>query len=552
MAKTSLLRSLQRFAAQYRQARAWRLPLHAIRAWCAAAPQTTPTHPAEVARRFSRRTFLTRAGIMATALALPRSTHIINMPRIAIVGGGIAGLTCALTLADHGIAATVYEAAGRIGGRMFSNTSGYWDEGQVSEWCGEFIDTNHYTMRGLAQRFGLQLDDVLMARPPDSEDTYAFFGSYYPQAQVEADFAPVFTAVMADLEAAGYPTTYKIFTPAGDVLSKMSIYEWIESRVPGGHTSPLGQLLDVACASEYGTDTTDQAALNLVYLLGFPSDSGALSLFGTADERFHIRGGNQQLPQAMAEQLGIGETVQLGMPLVRLQQTPGGQYRLWFERGAATTEISADYVVLALPFAVLRHLDYSQAGFDRLKEQAIQELGCGRHGKLHAQFTARLWDQTGPWPGLSSGSSYADTGYQSTWDATRAQPAHSGILTFYAGGTAADALQTPIAFATAANPRVTADAWAALRQVEPVFPGLSALWNGKATQALSHKSPLFRVSYVYYRVGQYTAFGGYEQVRQGGVLFCGEHTSVDFQGSMEGGAAEGERAARQLIRLIFG
>jgi monoamine oxidase len=51
-------------------------------------------------------------------------------------------------------------------------------------------------------------------------------------------------------------------------------------------------------------------------------------------------------------------------------------------------------------------------------------------------------------------------------------------------------------------------------------------------------------------VGQYTRFGGYEQARQGAVLFCGEHTSVDFQGFMERAAAEGKRAARQLVMLL--
>ena len=56
--------------------------------------------------------------------------------------------------------------------------------------------------------------------------------------------------------------------------------------------------------------------------------------------------------------------------------------------------------------------------------------------------------------------------------------------------------------------------------------------------------------YAYYRVGQYTAFGGYEGARQGGVLFAGDHTSQDFQGFMEGAATEGERAARDLLDLL--
>ena len=78
------------------------------------------------------------------------------MPRIGIVGAGIGGLTAALTLQDAGVPATIYESSGRVGGRMFSNTT-FWG-GQISEWCGEFINTNHVTVRSLAARFGLPLD----------------------------------------------------------------------------------------------------------------------------------------------------------------------------------------------------------------------------------------------------------------------------------------------------------------------------------------------------------------------------------------------------------
>ena len=41
-----------------------------------------------------------------------------------------------------------------------------------------------------------------------------------------------------------------------------------------------------------------------------------------------------------------------------------------------------------------------------------------------------------------------------------------------------------------------------------------------------------------------------EAVRQGSGLFAGEHTSIDFQGFMEGGAEQGARAARELASLI--
>src|SRR6185369_965427 len=67
----------------------------------------------------SRRRFLAGSGAAAAALLAPRVVHAAAAsPRIAIVGGGIAGLSCALELADHGLASTVYEANGRLGGRM--------------------------------------------------------------------------------------------------------------------------------------------------------------------------------------------------------------------------------------------------------------------------------------------------------------------------------------------------------------------------------------------------------------------------------------------------
>jgi monoamine oxidase len=128
-------------------------------------------------------------------------------------------------------------------------------------------------------------------------------------------------------------------------------------------------------------------------------------------------------------------------------------------------------------------------------------------------------------------------------------PKRSPVLVFYTGGSTSDAAVTDRAFATSVNDGVRADAALALSQIAPVYPALA--WNGKATQSLPHKSPLFASSYSFYKVGQYTSFGGYEKARQGGVLFCGEHTSLDFQGFMEGGASEGRRAAAELASLLY-
>jgi monoamine oxidase len=498
----------------------------------------------------SRRHVLLGGAAAAGALALPRRARAAGGdPTVAIIGGGIGGLSCALTLLDKNIESTVYEASNRIGGRMYSNRTGYWSGGQVSEWGGELIDTGHETVLALADRFGLPVDDLLAAQPAGSEDTYRFDGHYYAKSAADADFDAIWQTVKADLHAAPFPTTYDSYTAAGLALDQMSVYDWIESRVPGGHDSRLGQLLDTAYAIEYGADAMDQSSLNLIYLLGYqpkPFDH-TLAMFGVSDERYHIRGGNQQLPEAIAGYLG--DRVVTGHKLTRIKETPAGRYKLTFARGNQTVEYTYDYVVLAVPFAAYT-FDYAQAGFDPLKQQAITQLGKGHNGKLQLQFNSRGWRGNGPWPGKANGSSYSDTGYQASWEVTRAQAGNPGILCLFSGGSVTDSMRTTTSFATATDSRVRQDALDGLAELAPVYPGLA--WNQKATQSLWHKAPLFNASYSYYRPGSYTEFAGYEAEPQGGVFFCGEHTSLDYQGFMEGGAFTGVETAKAVKRVIRG
>ena len=98
----------------------------------------------------------------------------------------------------------------------------------------------------------------------------------------------------------------------------------------------------------------------------------------------------------------------------------------------------------------------------------------------------------------------------------------------------------------AAQERRTADARRGLGQIASVFPGLPSLWNLKATQSLPHRFDFMKASYAFYRVGQYTRFAGIEGAPEGNVHFCGEHTSVQFQGYMEGALRSGELAATQI------
>jgi monoamine oxidase len=547
MARTPLLRALERLAREHAAAQELGMPVDEVRA-------------RRKEQAYPRKEFIKRTGAAGAAIALAgplgalaRGAYAASAPRLAIVGGGIAGLTAALALQDKGVASTVYEAhPSRVGGRMHSNWTdfpGYFANGQGVELCGELIDSGHKTILQLAQRFKLQTVDLVGAEPNGSEETYYFDGAYYPKDQADADFQAVHQALQKDVQAASYPTTYQINTPSGIALDDMSVYDWIESRVSGGHRSPMGQLLDVAYNIEYGAESTDQSALNLVYLLGYNAKPGNFLIFGASDERYHIVGGNTRLPYAIRDAIVDAQgpsAVQMGWRLSSVKANADGTVALGFDTTGGKQTVTADHAILCMSFSVLRTLDTSKAGFDPLKKTAISKLGSGSNSKLQLQFASRLWNTQGVW-GLSNGSSYADTGYQNTWDVTRGQPGATGILVDYTGGNIAGALRTSGPYATAADSTVADYARRFLEQLDPVYPGIKTLWNGKATLSTPMIDPNLLCSYSYWKVGQYHAFGGYEGIRQGNIHFAGEHCSQDFQGYMEGGASEGARAAYEIL-----
>ena len=535
MARSPLMRALQRLAHEHHEAERLGIEVEALRE--------------QAHEGVSRRDFLKRTGALGAAvavagpMALARPARAAGAPRIAIIGGGIAGLTAALTLQDKGVYADVYESSGRLGGRMHSDWTefghGFWENGQQAELCGELIDSNHKTILQLAQRFGLQTADLLGAQPNGSTDTYWINGAAYSYNQASADFQAVHNVLQGQVQATSYPTLYNSYTSAGQFFDQMTLYDWITQYVPGGHDSKMGALLNAAYNEEYGAETTDQSALNIIYLLGYNAKPGNFSIYGKSDERYHIVGGNSLLPGAIADALP-DSSLHPSCRLSAIAKNSDGSIGLTFTNGQTVT---ADHVILCMSFAVLRTLNYKKAGFDSLKQTAITQLGAGVNAKLNMQFTSRIWNNYG-----STGSVYTNQPLQSGWDVTRAQPSTTGIFVEYPGASVAKSLgQSNPYTTTVTNPQVTKFAQQALAQLEPIFPGITGAWNKKAMLSTPATDPNFLCSYSYWKPGQYTGFSGYEKARQGNIHFAGEHCSQDFQGFMEGGAQEGARAAAEIL-----
>ena len=527
MARSSLMRLVQSLAARTR-------PQPSTKAEALRLADRRRIAAQRAEQREARRELLRRGVALAAGSALvpalSQAAARAATPTVAIVGGGLAGLAAAHELAQHGVAATVYEAAPRVGGRCLSERRAF-DAGQIAERGGELIDTAHDDLIDLALRLGLTLDDLHAATPKGTESVYWVGGRRYTDAEAAADFAKLWPALMRDARTLGDELpTFVRFSSAQQALDRMSAREWLATRVSGGLAAPLARLLGNAYVEELGADLDEASAITVIDLLR-DSPRDRVSPYEESDQRYHVRGGNDLVVQRMAE--ALAGRIDTGTRLTALSRRGDGRYRLTLARNEARHDVDADHVILAMPFPLLADVDLANAGFRPRKLRAIRELGMGRNTKLQLQFSERAWvAQRG------NGETRVEDAYHVSWEVTRGQAGAPGILNFYSGGSLA---------ARAGEGTPEERARDALAQLEKAHPGLSARWNGRVIRNPWDRHPWSRGSYSLLRPGQYTAFHGIEPLPEGRVRFAGEQSSADWYGYMNGGVESGLRAAREVL-----
>src|ERR1041385_72855 len=135
------------------------------------------------AARWDRRRFLkTTVAAAAGATLAPVFRASAKGPqaaKVVIVGAGTAGLVCAYRLQENGIAARVFEASTRPGGRMFTLRN-FFPDNQITELGGEYIDTGHKTMHRLVKELGLTLNDLAAQKKPGDGHTFFFDNRVIP------------------------------------------------------------------------------------------------------------------------------------------------------------------------------------------------------------------------------------------------------------------------------------------------------------------------------------------------------------------------------------
>ena len=312
----------------------------------------------------------------------------------------------------------------------------------------------------------------------------------------------------------------------------MTIYQWIENYVPGGHRSQLGAMLDVAYNIEYGAETTVQSSLNMIYLLGYTGPGQFRDVRQVGREVPHPRRQRPD-PDDPRGEARVADHDQHAADGDQEEQRRHVQADV--PNGSARSTVVADHVVLALPFTMLRSTSTSRRPASTpSRRRRSRSSGWARTQRSTVQFKSRFWRDQG-----CTGETYSDRGYQNTWEVSRAQSGKSGLLVWYTGGDAGVAVGS-------GTPAV-AGRTTFLKQIEPVLPGATAQWNGKVTRDYWTGNPWTKGSYSYWKAGQYTRFVGAESERSAATATsAGEHTSQRLPGLPAGRASRpARRAAKQ-------
>lgn len=437
---------------------------------------------------------------------------VLRGVKVIVAGAGLAGLAAARALEADGADVWVFEARPRVGGRVITIRDGF-AAGQHAEGGADLIEAEQSHVLELAHACGLPSVRILRRG-------WGFYGEdargrrrvrREPSAFEEA--AARLRSEIQAFKAAGERWT----SGAAAAMAHVSVAEWM---------------------SGIGADRGLQAGLRGLrgFFLADPEDLSLLVLveqFASGDtpgdsRMYRIRGGNDRLPQALAA--GLRRDVALGAPIRRVRSGPR-RVSVAVELEGRVTRADADYLVLALPTTTLRDVRIEPALLPA-QHEAIARLRYGSATRLLLQFARPFWRRA-PRPSAFG----TDLAIGAVWDGAEEQRAPPGILTLLAGGRASGELQ------------------ALLASGGPAGIVRHLTWLGRPSRLLAARSiawerdPWARGGYACFDPTFDPALRDVLARPAGRILFAGEHTSIRWQGYMNGAVESGLRAAAEIRTL---
>jgi monoamine oxidase len=431
---------------------------------------------------------------------------------VLIAGAGLAGLAAARDLSRKGAAVTVIDARSRVGGRVHTVRDAFRHR-QHAEAGADLIDENQREIRRLVGQLGLKLAEILPGGFTGIRQTGGGRRIRGRKGWVELErrLGPEIRALsLSELRWDG---------AVAQAIGRQSVADWLD------RTHAPKSVRAMATAMR-GFFLADPDQLSLIALVDQFAEDGPPG----GQTTFRVVGGNDRIASALAKPLG--DRLRLGTVLRAVMQSAVG-VRASLQTPNGMDQIDADFLICAMPASTLRDVRFDPA-LPEPQREAIQTLKYGAVTKTALQFDRAVWRRRGKVRAFGTNLPIG-----AVWDGNEEQRGAGGILTLMAGGKASVETRQMLA---AAGP-------------ESLIAQLGFL-NLKNANLLAWDSvsweddPWARGGYAYFHREFNPAIREWLARPFERVFFAGEHTSLKWQGYMNGAVESGLRAAEEVTAKV--
>jgi monoamine oxidase len=432
---------------------------------------------------------------------------------VIVAGAGFAGLSAARALESRGAAVTVVEARDRVGGRVWTLRDPFASR-QHAEAGADLIEEEQEHVLQLARELGLTPVRILRTG----------FGFYGPDARGRRRVHTISTTLGdAGCYLAPEIRDFKLAEERWDSavaarLARLSVAQWLDLvKAPVAFRAGMRGFR--------GFFLADPEDLSLLPLVEQFAESGAPG----QSHIFRIPQGNDRLATGVVKRLR--GHVLLNTIVRRVAQRKDGVAVTVDDRGGRRGELTAQFFVCAMPASTAREVLFEPA-LPESQHDAMAHLRYGCATRLLLQFDRRFWRKAKR--PIAFGT---DLPTGAIWDGNEQQRGPQGILSFLAGGRASNALQDILSREGEAG---------VIRQIE---------WLGRPGTLLASRAivwdddPWARGGYAYFDPGFDPLWRAWLARPAGRIVFAGEHTSIKFQGYMNGAVETGLRAAAEIAAI---
>ena len=338
--------------------------------------------------------------------------------KVAILGGGIAGLVAAYELRQLGYTCTVLEARTRPGGRNYTVRGGdtvamtdgsrqtcAWDKDHYQNFGPARLPSIHHNILGYCRKLGVELQvEVNMSRSAHLQNDAANGGHFAVMRQVVNDTRGHVSELLAKSMRGGALDAEVSVEDRDRMLAFLRTYGPLDDAGKYLGSDRAGYARDAGAGDEAGVLSTP---IDMHTLLDESFWQGVLfdEQFDMQATMFQPVGGMDRIPYAFAKSLG--EIVQYSAPVTEIRKHDRGVTVRYTQAGAMKT-LEADLCICALPLTMLRKIPNNLGA---PYKKVIDECTYASAYKV-AWESRRFWEQD---DNIYGGLEFVNTGCSPIW-----------------------------------------------------------------------------------------------------------------------------------------